>query len=542
MEQGNPTRSREILDLIKFVKKKEVRRQGVPSQARRPLTLAEFRSVVQALKTGRGGDGPLAKYGVPAQMAFQFHLIARIDCICHFQRCNLKSHDRFPLQALKVKLNWSKNVLEERDAPWQTVLGSIDSSFCVLLNLAVWLELTSRRLSPYLFNFSEDTTIPSGGDKGKQRAMDVLRVVLRDLELDLQEGEVGTHSIRKCASTHVRGNGVSKDDKDTRGRWKATSRVSDRYDSVQLPFVDTKVAASLCIGGACTYTLSEAIPEHFVYHQVVPEIFDQYGPNVALVLGNPVLWACFTASVSHLVPLFIKDRVLGAYASAGLEEEPNPVERRLVVVTGDSENVSLTKVSREEASARQEGGGSRDSLAAIEAQLRQNQGHLEELRLQFELFRNQDRNQDRALMEKHHRITNENLKRIAMAPAHVVGRSTAAAVAVQMVNNHLGDPKAVLAATPRTLHHIWDEWTTGLNGNKPASEFTRVERGKDKHKFHRRKVLWDAIGKLVRAGLTSQVAIDRIHAVYGRNQSITCIIERIKEDKKNGVVHASLNL
>jgi hypothetical protein len=57
--------------------------------------------------------------------------------------------------------------------------------------------------------------------------MDVLRVVLRELELDLEEGEVGTHSIRKCASTHVRGNGVSKDDKDTRGRWKAAARVSD---------------------------------------------------------------------------------------------------------------------------------------------------------------------------------------------------------------------------------------------------------------------------------------------------------------------------
>jgi Transcriptional activator of glycolytic enzymes len=114
--------------------------------------------------------------------------------------------------------------------------------------------------------------------------------------------------------------------------------------------------------------------------------------------------------------------------------------------------------------------------------------------------------------------------------------------AVQMVNNHPGDPKAVLAVTPRTLHLIWDKWTTGLNGNKPASEFTREERGKDKHKFHRRKVLWDAIGKLVQARLTSHVAIDCIHAVYGCNQSITHIIERIKEDKKNRVVHASLNL
>jgi Transcriptional activator of glycolytic enzymes len=324
--------------------------------------------------------------------------------------------------------------------------------------------------------------------------MDVLRVVLRELQLDLEEGEVGTHSIRKCASTHVRGNGVSKDDKDTRGRWKATACVSDRYDSVQLAYVDTKVASALCIGGACTYILSEVIPEHFIYTHVVPEINEQYGQNVALVLGNAVLWACFNISVSHLVPLFIKDRVLLAYSMAGLEEEPNPVARRLVVVTGDNETVSLTQVSREEATARQEGGGSRDQLVAIEAQLQQTEAHVQQLRLQY----TEDRNQVRTLMEKHHRITNENLKRIAMAPAWVVGRSmmTAAAAAVQMVNNHLGDPKAVLAATPRTLHHIWEEWTSGLNGNKPASQFTREERGKDKHKFHRRKILWDAIGKL----------------------------------------------
>jgi hypothetical protein len=65
--------------------------------------------------------------------------------------------------------------------------------------------------------------------------MDVLRVVLRELQLDLEKGKVGTHSIWKCASTHVRGNGVSKDDKDTRGRWKATAKVSDGYDSIELP-------------------------------------------------------------------------------------------------------------------------------------------------------------------------------------------------------------------------------------------------------------------------------------------------------------------
>jgi hypothetical protein len=130
--------------------------------------------------------------------------------------------------------------------------------------------------------------------------------------------------------------------------------------------------------------LSKAIPETFVYTHVVPErIYAQYGPGVALVLGNALLFACFTASLSHLVPLFIKDRVLAAYASAGLEEEPNPVSRRLVVVTGDNESISLTVVSREEATTRQDGGGiagsSRDLLIALMVQLQQNEAHLEEL-------------------------------------------------------------------------------------------------------------------------------------------------------------------
>jgi Transcriptional activator of glycolytic enzymes len=132
-------------------------------------------------------------------------------------------------------------------------------------------------------------------------------------------------------------------------------------------------------------------------------------------------------------------------------------------------------------------------------------------------------------------LHNENLKRIAIAPARCVIGVTTAAVASQMVNNHLGDPKATLSANPRTLYQVWDEWTTGLNGNKPA-------RGKDKHKFHWRKVLWDAIGKLVHAGLDSHAAVDRVYAVYGPNQPVSYIIDRIKEDKRNGIKHASLDI
>jgi hypothetical protein len=39
---GNPTKSKEVNDVIKFVKKAEVRRIGKPSSTKRPLTQEEF--------------------------------------------------------------------------------------------------------------------------------------------------------------------------------------------------------------------------------------------------------------------------------------------------------------------------------------------------------------------------------------------------------------------------------------------------------------------------------------------------------------------
>ena len=33
---------------------------------------------------------------------------------------------------------------EREDAPWQVVLGSIDTSFCMLISLASWMELNHR--------------------------------------------------------------------------------------------------------------------------------------------------------------------------------------------------------------------------------------------------------------------------------------------------------------------------------------------------------------------------------------------------------------
>ena len=96
-KQGNPTKSPEIHELIKRIKKKEVRGQGAPSKARRPLTDAEFRRTVELLRNNATNHSnvKLVKYGIPALMAVNFSLIGRIDDGCMFFAEHLKAHDKF---------------------------------------------------------------------------------------------------------------------------------------------------------------------------------------------------------------------------------------------------------------------------------------------------------------------------------------------------------------------------------------------------------------------------------------------------------------
>jgi hypothetical protein len=63
-EEGNPTRSIEINDLIKRVKKKEVRQQGAASKTRRPMKEAKFRLLIEVLKGNN--NSYLWKFGIPA--------------------------------------------------------------------------------------------------------------------------------------------------------------------------------------------------------------------------------------------------------------------------------------------------------------------------------------------------------------------------------------------------------------------------------------------------------------------------------------------
>ena len=103
-------------------------------------------------------------------------------------------------------------------------------------------------------------------------------------------------------------------------------------------------------------------------------------------------------------------------------------------------------------------------------------------------------------------------------------------------------PVATLSATPRDLYILWQEYTVGIAGRKAARMFSAAERGQVKHKFSRQKVVWQTIVYLGCSGLQANVAIDWIYEVYGHENSVTNIINRMLEDRPNNTVPAALRI
>jgi hypothetical protein len=148
----------------------------------------------------------------------------------------------------------------------------------------------------------------------------------------------------------------------------------------------------------------------------------------------------------------------------------------------------------------------REQLLALHSQMSALQRSLEEVRASQEEHRVEGR--------REFHILRSNIGRIAVQP--VVRRAAAVA---NGPNGGAGDAvPADLSPNPRTLYLLWDEYEQGIGGRKAARLFSREERGRAKHKYHRRKVVWDCIAAVVRAGFTAQVAIDRVYQVYLRRK------------------------
>ncbi len=154
---GNPTKSIAVNSLLREIRKHEVRGEGVPSRAKRSLTKAEFEQVLDLLNSF---DDIYQKYMIPAACKFQFVMIGCEDNICHFKEVDLNVNPLLPSCSLVSCICWSKNVMEERHSPRRMIFGSMDTRYCVLLSLGIYLEVWSEvgdgLESPYLFGRVND--------------------------------------------------------------------------------------------------------------------------------------------------------------------------------------------------------------------------------------------------------------------------------------------------------------------------------------------------------------------------------------------------
>jgi hypothetical protein len=545
---GNPTRSVEVNDLIKRVRKKEVRKQGKASQARRALEPEEFEQLIAIIEENADNN----RYALSALNRFQFHMIARIDDTAKFYVEDLKANTQFDFTLL-AKMCWSKNVQDERDAPDQIVMGAMDRRYCVLLGMAAhletWIESGDGATNPFVFGF--------GGEedplRNKAKAKHFLKAqVFSNPEFITGPGEVGSHSIRKYAATYARRNGCPRDDTDGRGRWKKRKRQVDTYIEPTLPYPDARVAAVLCRGGACKYVVKagSGISDDWILEYVVPHIRMRFSRSVALVLGRALLWAVFEDFGVYL-PIALRNRIQTAYADIPgrqLVAGENPVKRVPLVVSGNEGEVYIDELAGDDDDddgerPRRRARYERNELLGLHSQVTLLRQENVQLRAQGERQSNRSDEQFATLG----RLMRRLLGQAARPIMNVITGEPAVAAAGEAAPLALPLAAPVVAATlsslPRTLHALWIEYEFGTGGKKPAKDFTAAERGRCKYTYHRRKVVWDVVALHVRSGWLADLACDRIYDVYGRGQSVTSIINNMRKDRAtyNGV-HPALRI
>jgi hypothetical protein len=505
-------------------------------------------------------------------MKLQFHLIGRSDDICKLETEAFSGHadPRFSRFALQLKVTWSKAVYEERTCPEQIILGAMDSEFCFLISFAIYLEqrMSQENGRNCKFVFCHDTEVDSADElvieRVKNNYMNNLReVVFKNEEFKMlhnnQKG-LGSHSLRKFASTWAHQNGATHQDVETRGRWKTSGHkiVAGRYIDINQPHVDGRVESLLCVGGPIAYRLiaESGATMEWLYASVVPGIVACYGVNntICEVLGLALLWAAHEESQQNKMSATLLEIVKDAYRSIKVAGAPsNPVKRVLLNVYTIQENLCIDEVVPElpqdgvevaQVPQRRDvvgtpgtggaaGGVTQAQLNGVFIQIQQTRQQIESAMLGVNASFTNMQHQ----VEQHFRIVNRNLARIHIQPPRMANpEQRQQNMLLQDAAAQEEREPAELSPNPKTLYDLWTEYQRGIGGRKRAKDFTPTERGRCKKTYSRRKVVWVMIDHLLRSrpNTTVQSAVDAILASYGRNLPVTRIIDGLVRDRRTG--------
>jgi hypothetical protein len=439
-----------------------------------------------------------------AILTVQWHLMGRIDDIMKLAISTIVFNSCNPF-TLHIKMCWSKNIRNERQSPTQIMFASMDPIICPLLNLVTMIEVVGTD-GDFLF-----------GRSNKSAAQQLKLVYSSDFFKSQRTGEIGTHSVRKGSATFASRSGCHKDWINQRGRWRGAKQQVDTYIDSYQPYPDARVASVLCgPRGPCKYVVKDEVmmPAEFL-ESITPHSHDIFGSDIAEVLALPLLWAAYEREspcngvAQTIIPSRLADLIRERWVAAGGLVDVNPIEKIKLAVEQNADQLILIPLITNGV----EEGTHQEGPCAL-------QQRVEDMR-----------NDLTGIFAEHRRFMstiNTNVRRIVVRPV-VQGRinDTSASGASRV--------RVKLSKSPRDLWTLWMEYESGLNGQKPARDFTAVERGANKFTYSRRKVVWDAVEKLMKRGNAADVAIDQILAVYGRDKSVTNVINRMKKDKLQGI-------
>lgn len=280
------------------------------------------------------------------------------------------------------------------------------------------------------------------------------------------------------------------------------------------------------------------------------------GANIAAILAVPLVWAAAgphtSETLSPLMPKALEDKISVALKGKLGQARSEPITRTIVnrvpiVVCGGSGQVEFTEVDMEEHEqqvARGGGGGGRGmggggtSASELLRVFSANHSVLVGMKRRQEELNASWMSalaEFRATVDARFKVLGDNIKRIRVAP---VVHTAANALAVEADEVSV---TATLSPRPPNLFILWEEWLVGVGGRKAAKNFTSSERGKVAYNYSLRNCFWSVVDTMVRSGITSDVAIDRVMAVYGAGTSVTNVCRAMRKDKalEHGV-HPSL--
>eukprot|EP00957_Ditylum_brightwellii_P101594 7743118-Ditylum_brightwellii.AAC.1 len=137
----------------------------------------------------------MKKYILPALLLLAMQMIARLDDTAHLKKSPIMVCPELDF-ALSACMWWSKNVSEERDAPRQTMLGSMNANFDILLAFGIALHVMVDCCEG---KFGEFFFCP--GNRKPEAVKANNYCILKE----------NTHSTRKYGMTWCRRNGCHKD-------------------------------------------------------------------------------------------------------------------------------------------------------------------------------------------------------------------------------------------------------------------------------------------------------------------------------------------